>query len=258
MIKKNPILPIAFGIIICMLPNISFCQTPNTLSANEKADGWQLLFDGKDLKGWHSYLEKEPGKAWQVRDGMIALNKNSKSVPNDFADLVTNEEYENFDLKLEWKMEPCANSGVMFYVNESPQYKDTYETGPEMQITDLSCLYTSDHSSISDSRINMHRAGALYDLAPADTEWVNPAPKWNQYEIIANNGHVQFFQNGHKVVDTKFWDNNWWKIISRTKFHQWPDFGTFRKGHISLQGTEDGKLWFRNIKIKTFKFGPVS
>ena len=164
-------------IVVFMLPDISFCQTPNTLSSEEKADGWQLLFDGKDLKGWHSYLEKEPGKAWQVHNGMIMLNKNSKSVYDDFADLVTDAEYENFDLKLEWKMEPCANSGVMFYVNESPQYKNTYETGPEMQITDLSCLYTSNHSEISDSRINMHRAGALYDLAPADTEWVKPAPE---------------------------------------------------------------------------------
>ncbi|MEO9003952.1 MAG: DUF1080 domain-containing protein [Ginsengibacter sp.] len=241
----------------CLFFNKAFAQQSNTLTPKEKADGWQLLFDGKDLIGWHSYLEKEPGKAWEVQNGLIVLNKNSKSVHKDFADLVTDAEYENFDLKLEWKMEPCANSGVMFYVNESPLYKNTYETGPEMQITDLSCLYTSDHHTISDSRIHLHRAGALYDLAPADTEWVNPAPKWNEYEIIANNGHVQLFQNGHKVVDAKFWDYPWWKLISRTKFHQWPDFGTFRKGHISFQGTEDGKLWFRNIKIKTFRFGPA-
>ena len=80
-------------IIICLLPAVSFCQTPNTLSAKEKAEGWQLLFDGKDLSGWHSYLEKKPGKAWQVHDGTIMLNKNDKSVYNDFADLVTDDEY---------------------------------------------------------------------------------------------------------------------------------------------------------------------
>ena len=249
-------------LIICVASVLFFkpvsAQSNNTLTEQEKQDGWKLLFNGKDLTGWHSYLENKPGKAWQVHDGMIALNKNSKSIHEDFADLVTDGEYENFDLKLEWKMEPCANSGVMFYVNESPKYKDTYETGPEMQITDLSCLYTTDHKTISDSRIHMHRAGAMYDLAAADTEWVKPAPEWNQYEIIANDGHVEFFQNGHKVVDVTMWDFNWRKIIARTKFHQWPDFGTFRKGHISIQGTEDGKLWFRNIKIKTFRFGPSS
>jgi hypothetical protein len=257
MLKKMPKAVAAFFVLfsVCSFQK-TIAQSQNTLTPQEKADGWQLLFNGRDLTGWHSYLEKAPGKAWQVKDGTIFLNKNSKSVYNDFADLVTNDEYENFDLKLEWKMEPCANSGVMFYVNESPQYKNTYETGPEMQITDLSCMYTSNHSEISDSRINMHRAGDLYDLVPADTEWVKPAPEWNTYEIIANNGHVQFFQNGHKIVDTEFWDNNWWKNISRTKFHQWKDFGTFRTGHISIQGTEDGKLWFRNIKIKKFRFGP--
>jgi hypothetical protein len=259
MFKKLNCLPGIFIIagLIFSFKTVS-AQQQNTLTPQEKQDGWKLLFNGKDLSGWHSYQEKAPGKAWQVHNGIIFLNKNSKSVYDDFADLVTDDQYENFDLKLEWKMEPCANSGVMFYVQESPQYKNTYETGPEMQITDLSCLYTSNHSEISDSRIHLHRAGALYDLAPADTEWVKPAPQWNQYEIIANNGHVEFFQNGHKVVDTRFWDYSWWKRISRTKFHQWPDFGTFRKGHISLQGTEDGKLWFRNIKIRPLKFGASS
>jgi len=231
-------------------------QQPNVLTPEEKNDGWQLLFNGKNLKGWHAYLKDRPGKNWAVEDdGTIAVTVKADGPESD---LVTDQTFENIDLKLEWKMKPCSNSGVMFYVHESPKYEHTYMTGPEMQITDLSCLYTSDHSTISDSRIHLHRAGALYGLAPADTEWVKPAPEWNKYEIIADNGHVKLFVNGHKVVDTKFWDQQWWKTISRTKFNEWPDFGTFRKGHISLQGTEDGKIWFRNIKIKTFRFGPSS
>jgi hypothetical protein len=229
-------------IILCFLPNISFCQTLNTLSASEKAEGWQLLFDGNDLKGWHSYLEKEPGKAWQVQNGMIMLNKDSKSVYKDFADLVTDDEFENFDLKMEWKMEPCANSGVMFYVHESPEYKDTYESGPEMQIADLACN--------DDGRILKCRAGDLYDLISADTEWVNQAPLWNQYEIIANNGHLTFYMNGHKTVETQMWDEDWMAMIKNSKFIEWPGFGTFKKGHISFQGKENGKLWYRNIKIR--------
>jgi 3-keto-disaccharide hydrolase len=257
MLEKLKPLFIAFLIGFVSLPAAN-AQTPNTLTPEEKAEGWELLFDGKDLKGWHSYHEESPGKAWQVENGTIYLNKNSKSVYKDFADLVTNEEYENFDLKLEWKMSPCSNSGVMFYVNEDPKYEDTYMTGPEMQIADLACRYISNHSEINDDLIYMHRAGALYDLAPVDTEWVNPAPAWNEYEIIANDGHLQLFENGHKVVDVTMWDQPWWRAISRSKFTQWPDFGTFRNGHISLQGTEDGKLWFRNIKIKRFRFGPSS
>src|SRR5665213_3446454 len=233
MIKKTTYFLLVFFIFI--LPNAK-AQQNNTLTASEKQDGWQLLFNGKDLAGWHSYLAKEPGKAWQVHNGMIMLNKNSKSVYGDFADLVTDDEYENFDLQLEWKMEPCANSGVMFYVNESPQYKNTYESGPEMQIADLNCN--------DDGRILKCRAGDLYDLISADTEWVNQAPKWNKYEIIARDGHLTFFMNGHKTVDTQMWDQNWNEMIKNSKFIEWPGFGTFKTGHISFQGTENGKLWY--------------
>jgi 3-keto-disaccharide hydrolase len=226
-----------------LFSNLSIAQQlPNTLSAKETQQGWQLLFNGKDLLGWHSYMEKVPGKAWQVQDGAIFLNKNNKSVYNDFADLVTDREFENFDLKLEWKMEPCANSGVMFYVHESPEFKDTYESGPEMQIADLACN--------DDGRILKCRAGDLYDLISADTEWVNKASRWNQYEIIAKDGHLTFYMNGHKTIDTQLWDDHWRDMIKNSKFVQWPGFGTFKKGHISLQGTETGKLWYRNIKIR--------
>ncbi len=253
--NRNNFLATFLVVISCLIFNITSGQKPNTITTEEKQQGWQLLFDGKNMDGWHSYLKDKPTQNWSVKDGAILVN----AVRNGFqSDLVTDKEYENFDLKLEWKMTTCSNSGVVFYVNENPKYKETYMTGPEMQITDLSCLYTSTHSEISDSRIYLHRAGALYDLAPSDTEWVKPAPEWNQYEIISDNGHLRFFVNGHKVVDITMWDYNWWKIISRTKFHQWPDFGTFRKGHISLQGTEDGKIWFRNIKIKSLRFGPSS
>jgi hypothetical protein len=220
----------------------SSAQQNNILTAQENSDGWQLLFNGKDLTGWHSYMEKAPGNAWQVKDDAIVLNKNGNSVENDFADLVTNDEYDNFDFKMEWKMEPCSNSGLMFYVHESPEFKNTYESGPEMQIADLACN--------DDGRILKCRAGDLYDLIPADTEWVNTAPQWNHYEIIAKNGHVTFIQNGHKIVEATMWNDQWRDMIAHSKFTEWPGFGTFKKGHISFQGTENGKLWYRNIKIK--------
>ena len=234
---------IALSILIvgCLSFNFASGQN-NTLTEKEKEDGWQLLFNGKDLQGWHSYKQTKPGKAWQVENAMIFLNKNSNSVYEDFADLVTDNEYDNFHLKLEWKMEPCANSGVVFYVHESNEFKDTYESGPEMQIADLACN--------DDGRILKCRAGDLYDLVPCDTEWVNAAPEWNTYEIISNRGHLTLIQNGHVVSKTTLWDKNWREMIRNTKFKDWPGFGTYKKGHISIQGTENGKLWYRNIMIK--------
>lgn len=246
--KKHLLKQIAVAFVSCALAGIACAQSNNMLTPKEKADGWQLLFDGKNLDGWHSYHQSAPGKDWTVQDGAIQLERGRTGDEKDFADLVSNAEYENFDLKLEWKMTPCADSGVMFYVQESPKYQETYETGPEMQIADLACTKP-------DSRVLNERSGDLFDLISSGVEWVNEAPQWNQFEIIANKGHVQFFQNGHKVVDTYLWNDDWKKLVASTKFKAWPDFGTFHQGHISLQGTEDKgdtpiRLWFRNIKIR--------
>ena len=238
----NKISFIAIFLVTSSLLSDRTCAQQNVLSSKEKEEGWQLLFDGKDFKGWHSYLENTPGKSWQVLNGAIMLNKNTKSVYKDYADLVTDDEFEDFDFKVEWKMEPCANSGVMFYVHESPEFKNTYESGPEMQIADLACN--------DDGRILKCRAGDLYDLISADTEWVNQGGKWNRYEIKSVNGHLEFIQNGHKIVETDLWDDHWRDMIKNSKFAEWKGFGTFKKGHISFQGTENGKLWFRNIKIR--------
>jgi Domain of Unknown Function (DUF1080) len=223
-------------------------QQPNTLSASEHADGWKLLFDGSSLHGWHSYLQKAPAKDWKVQDGAILMEKNRGGDEKDFEDLVTDDEFADFDLKLDWKMSPCADSGVMFHVHESPKYHETYETGAEMQIADLACTKP-------DSRVLYERSGDLFDLISSDVEWVNEAGQWNQFEIISKKGHLQFFQNGHKVVETQIGDDAWKNLVSHTKFKQWPGFAAYGKGHISLQGNEDKgdapiRLWFRNIRIK--------
>lgn len=239
--RKNFVLPLMLLLSAAFSVSNCFAQV-NTLSPKEKQQGWELLFDGKDLNGWHSYLESKPGKAWQVNDGAIFLNKNDKSVYEDFADLTSDAEFENFDFKVQWKIEPCANSGIIFYVHEAPDYKETWVTGPEMQVEDLVCSPDHEHK--------LNRAGTLYDLIPVDSEWVTPGGTWNEYEIIANKGHLQLFENGHKVIDTYMWDGHWKELIANSKFKDMPNFGTFHKGHICFQGTENGKLWFRNIKIR--------
>ncbi|MBM7131116.1 3-keto-disaccharide hydrolase [Dyella mobilis] len=244
---KTVIVSCAF-LVSTLIASAALAQEANTLSPQEKSQGWQLLFNGRNLDGWHSYLQNAPGRDWKVDDGAIVLERSRTGNEKDFADLVTNAEYENFDLKLEWKMTPCADSGVMFYVHESPKYSQTYETGPEMQIADLVCTKP-------DSQVLYERSGDLFDLMSSDVERVHEAGNWNRFEIVADHGHIQFFQNGYKVIDTYFWNDDWRKLVARTKFAQWPDFGTFKRGHISLQGTENKgelpiRIRFRNIKIR--------
>lgn len=248
MFKQLSIATTIFLLASYAAPSTAATEQANTLTPQEKAQGWQLLFNGTSLDGWHSYLQTGTGKDWKVQDGAIMLERGRAGDEKDFADLVTNAEYSNFDLKLEWKMTPCADSGVMFFVHEAPKYSQTYETGPEMQIADLVCTKP-------DSQVLYERSGDLFDLMSSDVERVHEAGNWNRFEIIADHGHIQFFQNGHKVIDTTFWNDDWRKLVAHTKFAQWPDFGTFKTGHISLQGTEDKgelpiRLWFRNIKLR--------
>ena len=210
----------------------------NQLSATEKMQGWEMLFDGKTTNGWHTYGKDKPGSAWEVDNGALHLSSASEGR----GDLTSNKEYNNFDLKLEWKISPNGNSGVIFYVKDEPKYKAPYHTGPEMQVLD--------NDGHSDGKIIKHRAGDLYDLISCSKETVKPVGEWNEVEIISNNGDLKLFLNGFNVVHTTMWDDAWKKMVAGSKFKQWPDFGTFKTGHIDLQD-HGNEVWFRNIKIKS-------
>ena len=213
-------------------------QNPNTLSAKEKKNGWKLLFDGSSTKGWHTFNTTAAGEAWKVSNGDLHLDVDSKTGRGD---LTTDNAYSNFDLKLEWKISPNGNSGIIFYSQEGGQYKDSYVTGPEMQVLD--------NDGHPDGKIIKHRAGDLYDLIKSNKETPKPVGEWNQVEIIANNGNLSLFLNGEKTVSTTLWDDNWKQLIAGSKFKGMPDFGKFKSGKIVLQDHGDA-VYFRNIKIK--------
>jgi hypothetical protein len=215
----------------------------NALTAQEQSQGWQLLFDGKTKNGWHVYNAKSDGSAWKVVDGTLHLDPKEKK---DYkvvggGDIVTEQEFDNFHLQLEWKLDTAGNSGVMFYVKEDAKYEHTYHTGPEMQVLD--------NQRHGDAKIIKHRAGDLYDLISSSPETVKPAGEWNKVDIISNNGSLEFHLNGTKVLSTTMWDDNWRKMISESKFKDMADFGTFKSGRIALQDHGD-PVWYRNIKIK--------
>lgn len=219
-------------------------STVASLTEDEKKDGWQLLFDGTSTKGWHSYGETTAGKAWKVDSGTIHLDASVKVDGKVVGggDLTTDSAYDNFHLKLEWKIDSNSNSGMIFYVNEdTTKYKKSYETGPEMQVLD--------NKGHPDSKIIKHRAGDLYDLISCSKETVKPALQWNAAEIKSVNGKLELWLNGENVVSTTLWDDNWRAMLANSKFKQWADFGTFKKGKICLQDHGDN-VWYRNIKIR--------
>ncbi|GEO10905.1 3-keto-disaccharide hydrolase [Segetibacter aerophilus] len=224
--------------------NTSNKMQDNTLSTQEKNEGWKLLFDGKTTSGWHSYGYNAVGNAWNILDGCLHLDvANRKSWPaNESKDILTNDEYDNFHLKVDWKLAKKGNSGIIFYVHEDKsKYANTYETGPEMQVLD--------NAGHADAKIPKHRAGDLYDLISSSSEPVKPAEEWNHAEIMCKDGKLEFFLNGVSIVTTTMWDDNWKKMVANSKFKSMPDFGTFKKGKIALQ--EHGEeVWFKNIKIR--------
>jgi hypothetical protein len=216
----------------------------NTLTETEKKDGWQLLFDGTSYKGWHNYGKTTVGSAWKLDSNCIMLDttiKENWQIKNG-GDIVTDNEYENFHLMLDWKIAKDGNSGIIFYVNEdTTKYKYAWMTGPEMQVLD--------NAGHPDSKIIKHRAGDLYDLISCKQETVKPAGQWNHAEIVSNKGQLNFYLNGTNVVTTTLWDTAWVNMVAASKFKEFPGFGTYKKGKIMLQD-HGNTVWYKNIKIK--------
>ncbi len=193
------------------------------------------LFDGKSTNGWHSYLKSGPG-AWKVLDGVLQLDP---AAPGQ-GDLITDNEYENFDLKLEWMIAEGGNSGIIFGVHEDPSFDATYLTGIEMQILD--------DAKAEDNKLATHRAGALYDMKPPASP-AKPAGEWNKVEIKKANGHLTFWLNGKKVIDTQIGGPEWQAMLDKSKFKTWKGFAAYPKGHIALQD-HGAVVSFKNITIK--------
>ncbi len=220
--------------------------TDNTLTAQEKADGWALLFDGTSINGWHNYGQQTIGSSWIVNDNALHLEAKSDpkggwQAPNG-GDILTAEEYQDYELSIDWKIGACGNSGIIYHVVEDPaKYEYVWYTGPEMQVLDNTCH--------PDARIPKHRAGDLYDMISCKFETVKPAGEWNHARLVSNHGKVEHWLNDHKLVSYDMNSPEWPKLIAASKFKDRPDFGKARKGRIALQ--DHGNLvWFKNIKIR--------
>ncbi|MCU0382077.1 MAG: DUF1080 domain-containing protein [Chitinophagaceae bacterium] len=212
----------------------------SSLNTEAQADkGWVSLFDGQSLQGWH--LFKKPGSqsAWRVQDGAIYLDVSNKEGRGD---LVTDQAFGDFHLKLEWKVKKGSNSGVIFFVQEQDRFGATWHTGPEFQVID--------NTGYPDKLEPMQMAGSLYDLVACPTEYIKPTGEWNASEIIFQKGKLEFILNGHKAVSIMVGSDAWKTLIANSKFRTMKDFAQSLQGKIALQD-HGGEVWYRNILIKS-------
>jgi hypothetical protein len=211
--------------------------TLNTLSAEEKEQGWKLLFDGETLHGWHSFLE-DTITGWTVEDGTLKALGMGGDIGGD---IVSDDQFENFELSLEWKIAPQGNSGILYLVVEDTAYNAVYETGPEYQLLD--------DEGFPEPVEEWQLTGANYGMHVAQNKELKPVGEWNTAKIIVNNGHVEHWLNGKKVVDYEMWSDNWKELVKSGKWADYPGYGSAKKGHLALQD-HGSFVWFRNIKIK--------
>lgn len=206
----------------------------NTLSAEEKAEGFALLFDGKTADHWRAFKKTEMPKGWKIEDGALTFKPGEEG-----GDIITKEQYDDFDLRLEWKVAEGGNSGIMFRVSE--EGRSTWETGPEMQVLD--------DAKHNDGKNPMTSAGSCYGLYACSTKTVKPAGEWNAVRIVVEGKNVQHWLNGVKVVEYELFSEDWEKRVAAAKFTNMPNYGRIPKGHIALQDHGD-VVSYRNLRIR--------
>ncbi|HUE86078.1 MAG TPA: DUF1080 domain-containing protein [Vicinamibacterales bacterium] len=218
--------------VVCGIGIMSAEQSVNALTAAEQAEGWKLLFDGKTLQGWRAFRSPAPPGGWKAIEGELVRQDKG-------GDLMTAEQFDDFELRLEWKVTTSGNSGIMFRVTD--EGNQTYETGPELQILD--------NAGHKDGKDPMTSAGSNYAMHPPVRDVTKPVGEWNEVRLIVDGAHVEHWMNGVKLLEYELWSEDWGKRVKASKFAKMPGYGRAKRGHIVLQDHGD-LVWFRNIKIK--------
>lgn len=213
-------------------------DTVNKLSDAEKSEGWILLFDGVSKNGWRTFKNKE-NNSWDVVDGTLHCKPFDDNGTNQRADLITVDQYENFELAFEWKISHQGNSGVMYRVTE--ELDEPYFTGPEYQLLDDG-KYPGEVAETNFSAAN-------YAMHAATNKKLNPAGEWNTAKIIVAGNHVEHWLNGTQVVAYELHSDDWKKRKAGSKWKDVASYGSAKKGHIDLQD-HGNEVWFRRIMIK--------
>lgn len=228
---------IVFLVILCSCAS-SQKASDSQLTKTGEQDGWKQLFDGKTMTGWRTYQNKA-ADSWSVKDGTLYCKAEAADKSGKRADLLTAQEFENFDLELDWKISPQGNSGILYMVTEA--YPAAYLSGPEYQIID--------DLHFPQNLEAWQKTAANYAMDTASEMAAKPVGEWNHTRILVNHGHVEHWLNGKKVVDYQLWTDEWKQKKAAGKWKDAPGYGLSKKGHIALQD-HGSEAWFRKIRIK--------
>jgi hypothetical protein len=212
---------------------LSVAFASSYVQAAPKPGPWKPLFDGTSLSAWRGYKSETVPEGWKIVDGTLA-----KTTP--VKDIVSKDEFGDFELEIEWKIGEAGNSGIFYRGTE--EYDHIYWSAPEYQLLD--------NLTASDNKRPDHLAGAAYELYVPPADAVKPVGEWNKTRIVAKGAHVEHWLNGRKVVEYELWSPDWEAKVAASKFKVWPNYGRAKKGHIALQGDHNGDLAFRNIRIR--------
>lgn len=216
---------------LLLLASVASAQTP-TLTAAEKADGWKLMFDGKSLAGWRGYKTEKPSSGWRADDGLLVRLGGG-------GDLMTVEEYGDFDMRFEWRITEYGNSGVIYRIGTTEPYP--WHTGPEYQVLD--------NGRHPDGKSPLTSSGSNYAVDAPIKDVTKPVGQWNEGRIVAKGNHVEHWLNGVKVVEYELGSADWKAHVQASKFGKIPAYGTLKSGYIALQDHESVVV-YRNLKIK--------
>lgn len=206
--------------------------THNVLTEAERADGWELLFDGATTNGWRGFRQEAMPDGWQVLDGSLARVARG-------GDIITDRVFQDFELKLDWRVESGGNSGIFYRVDEGVE--TIYHSAPEYQILD--------DAGHADGGSELTSAGSIYGLYPAPRGAVRPAGEWNESHIVVRGNQVEHWLNGVQTASYELYSEDWERRVRESKFNDWPPYGRASSGNIGLQDHGD-PVWYRNIKIR--------